>query len=52
LYPSSRHAVFEPEKGHWEDWSERLPAAIRKGSKRARVIAALRAAVSAFSTSG
>jgi hypothetical protein len=46
---SSRRPVFEPEKGQWQMWHERLPAQILKGSKRERVIKALREAVASFS---
>jgi hypothetical protein len=49
IHGSSRRAVFEPEKGHWEMWHERLPAHILKGSKRERVFKALRDAVASFS---
>jgi hypothetical protein len=50
LHGSSHRPVFEPEKGHWEAWHERLPAHICKRSKRARVIKALRTALRAFVT--
>ena len=42
IHPSSRRPVFEPEKGEWQAWHERLPANILKGSKRERVTKALR----------
>lgn len=45
LEPSSRRPVFEPEKGHWQRWFDRLPPFIRKASRRARVIAALERAL-------
>jgi hypothetical protein len=48
IHGSSREPVFEPEKGHWERWHERLPARILKGSRRERVIRALREALAAF----
>jgi hypothetical protein len=41
--------VFEPEKGEWQAWHERLPARILKGSKRERVKKALLDALEAFS---
>jgi hypothetical protein len=49
IHKSSRAQVFEPEKGEWQAWHERLPAHILKGSKRARVTKALRDALSSFS---
>lgn len=52
IHPSSREPVFEPEKGHWQPWHDRLPAFIRKGSKRERVLKALRNALEEFGESG
>jgi hypothetical protein len=52
IHQSSRAPIFEPEKGEWEAWHERLPATILKGSKRGRVIKALRAALVEFSDEG
>jgi hypothetical protein len=49
IHPSSRAAVFEPEKGEWQAWHERLPARVLKGSKRERVLRALRDALASFS---
>lgn len=46
---SSRTRVFEPEKGQWQPWHARLPAAVKKGSRRARVLKALRAALEELS---
>jgi hypothetical protein len=48
IHPSSRQPVFEPEKGEWQAWHERLPARILKGSKRERVRKALREALEEF----
>lgn len=49
IHPSSRFAVLDPpEKGEWQQWHERLPAKIRRGSRRERVLAALRAALEEF----
>lgn len=48
IHPSSREPVFEPEKGHWQRWHDRLPAFIRKGSRRERVLEALRKAQQEF----
>ncbi len=47
-HPSSRTPVFEPEKGEWQDWHERLPAKIRGSHRRERVLSALRAALLEF----
>jgi len=49
IHPSSRKPVFEPEKGEWQAWHERLPARVRSGSRRERVLKALLAALDAFS---
>jgi hypothetical protein len=48
IHGSSRKPVFEPEKGHWEAWHERLPPRILKGSRRERVAVALREAIASF----
>lgn len=48
IHPSSRRPVFDPEKGEWQAWHERLPARILKRSKRERVLRALRDAYDAF----
>ncbi len=48
IHPSSREPVFEHEKGEWQPWHSRLPAFIKKSSKRERVIEALRRALEAF----
>ncbi|MEO7096941.1 MAG: hypothetical protein ABI175_27020 [Polyangiales bacterium] len=45
IHPSSREQVFEPEKGEWQPWHSRLPASVKKASKRERVLEALRAAL-------
>jgi hypothetical protein len=45
IQPSSRQPVFEPEKGHWQPWDARLPAKILSGSRRERVVRALRDAL-------
>jgi hypothetical protein len=49
IHGTSRKPVFAPESGHWESWHERLPARILKGSKRERVMKALRDALEEFS---
>jgi hypothetical protein len=48
IHPSSRRDVYEHEKGEWQAWHERLPAAILKGSRRERVLKALRKALEEF----
>lgn len=48
IHPSSRVRVFEPEKGEWQLWHSRLPARVKKGSKRERVVKGLQAALVAF----
>jgi hypothetical protein len=48
IHRSSRRPTFDPEKGEWQAWHERLPARILKRSKRARVVKALRDAHAAF----
>lgn len=50
IHPSSRNAAFEVEKGQWQPWHSRLPASVKKGSRRERVLAALRAALVEFAT--
>lgn len=47
-HPSSREVVCEHEKGEWQAWHERLPASVLKGSRRGRVLAALRRALREF----
>lgn len=50
IHPSSRLPNIGPEKGEWQPWHSRLPAAIKKGSRRERVIAAMRQALVQFDT--
>lgn len=45
IHPSSRAPVFQPEKGHWQPWHARLPAKLLVGSRRERVLRALRDAL-------
>lgn len=49
IHRSSRAPVFEPEKGKWQPWHARLPAKVKKGARRARVLKALRAALEELS---
>ncbi len=45
IHPSQREQVFQPETGEWQHWHARLPAFIKRGSKRERVIKALELAL-------
>lgn len=48
ILPSSREPVFEPEKGDWQPWYERLPLHLREEPKRQKVVHALSRASLAF----
>lgn len=48
IQPSSRTEIFEPEKGQWQLWSERLPLYLREEPKRIKVVKALTEALKRF----